>query len=254
MAKRIFLFCWIIFLGVSFADERGDERKELQRLFITERASSQQDKGEWQFNADFEYRHDSEMEQYMIPIGLEYGILDWLELEAGIPYVWQEGEDEDSSGIGDLGAGLTFLLVRGNKKEIPHIAAGIEIGLPTASEEEQYSYEGFINMTKYFPSFIIDLNISYSQSRNGEIEDEIEFNLGSDFLAGKTGWHLVTEFNGETNLSEDVNEFYLTPGIKYVTKGGLELGLGAPIGLVSEADDYRIIASLTYEWGGENED
>lgn len=265
MIKRILLVFWIVFWGVSFADELEIERKELQGLFITERASSQQEKGEWQFRGDFEYRRDNEIElkQYRVPIELEYGIVDWLELDLAIPYVWQEEEGEDTDSIGNLNAGVTFLVVRGNE-EIPYVSVGFEVAFPTvqedqdiADEEEQYTYEGFINITKSFEYLVIDLNFAYSQSRNGEVEEELEYNIGVDFLIDRIlgkdhliGWHWITEFNGESNLSEDVNAFYLTPGIKYVTKAGLELGLGAPIGLVDEADDYRIIGSLTYEWGG----
>lgn len=269
MRKKLFLLCWIIVLlcrGLIFAQELEKERKELQALFITERASSQQDKGEWQFRGDFEYRRDDaiELDQYRISGNLEYGLFDWLELEAALPYVWQELDGENTDSIGNLNTGITFLLLRGGL-EIPYIGAGLEVGFPTAEEdqeiedeEEKYTYEGFLNLTKNFEPFIIDLNLAYSQSRNGEKEEELEYNLGLDLLLDRVtrndsliGWHLIAEFNGETNLTEDINKSYITPGIKYMTSYNLELGLGAPIGLVDEADDYRIIVSGIYEWGGE---
>lgn len=268
MIKGFLALCFVassIFLEASLAQEVETGRKELQRLFITERASSQQEKGEWQFNGEFEYRRDNttDLNQYRIPIALEYGVLDWLELELMIPYVWQKQEDKNNDSIGNLKLELVFLLLKGDEK-IPYIAAGLEGGFPTAEkdenivgEEDEYAYGPFINMTKYLPYFIVDLNLSYNQSRNDEVEDEIEYNLGVDFLLDKifkkpffNGWHVITEFNGESSLGEDENIFYLTPGIKYVTKCGLEFGIGGPIGLVHEADSYRIIGSLTYEFGG----
>ena len=267
MVRRMLLVLIAVlgFTKASFAEELDTERKELQGLFITERASSQQEKGEWQFRGDFEYRHDrtTKLKQYRTPIALEYGIWDWLELDLGIPYVWQKKDSEGTDSFGNLNAGLTFLLVKGNK-EIPYIATGFEIGFPTVQEnqditgeEEKYKYEGFVNMTKYFPLFITDINFAYSQSRNGEHEEELEYNIGADFLLDKifkkgsfAGRHFTAEFNGETNLDNNVDKFYLTPGVKYVTKGGLEWGLGVPIGLVTEADEFKVISSLTFEWGG----
>ena len=256
------------FIETSFAQEA--ERKELQGLFITERASSQQEKGEWQINSDFEYRRNKtdELKQYKIPVGLEYGIFDWLEFGLKIPYVWQKNA-ESTDGFGNLKTEFGFLLLKGND-EIPYIVTGFEIGFPTvdegkdiAGEEKKYSYEGSIKITKNFSFFITDINFNYEQSKNdasvlgtSEKENELEYNIGADFLLDKIfkmnieGLHFITEFNGKTNLDNNVDKFYLTSGIKYVFTGGLELGFGIPLGLNTQSDDFRIISSLTYEWGG----
>ena len=65
--------------------------------------------------------------------------------------------------------------------------------------------------------------------------------------------HLI--FSGEFSWVSDEltrggheNQLYLTPGAIWDLPGHWELGIGVPIGLNKDSDDYQVIAALIYEF------
>ena len=88
----------------------------------------------------------------------------------------------------------------------------------------------------------------------GRAGSQISLNGGAEIGGGETEWfgNLVGfvpvrdwVLTAEINWTEE--ESYFTPGVVWHLGGEWELGAGFPIGLGDEADDWRWIATLTYE-------
>jgi len=51
----------------------------------------------------------------------------------------------------------------------------------------------------------------------------------------------------EWNLGEEDEERYLSPGLTWTSARAWQIGLGVPLGLKDEADDYRVILQIVHE-------
>ena len=61
-------------------------------------------------------------------------------------------------------------------------------------------------------------------------------------------WHLVGVLELGGTVSSDKNELLLAPGLFWDAADCLQIGLGAPIGLTSDAADYQIVGLFVFEF------
>ena len=77
----------------------------------------------------------------------------------------------------------------------------------------------------------------------------INWNTGVVVPVANT-WRVTAELNwatNEWNNSGTANVLYATPGIVWNGARSWELGVGVPVGLSTDADDYRVMALVTYQ-------
>lgn len=99
-----------------------------------------------------------------------------------------------------------------------------------------------LNIKHYFDSLIKD-TLKGQDNSSKEINTDFILNLGA-FLPTRFGT-LVSEFNftdGETR------EAYFTPGIVWSLPKNFEIGVGLPIGLNKNSDNFRVIFNFIYEF------
>jgi hypothetical protein len=84
---------------------------------------------------------------------------------------------------------------------------------------------------------------------DGPAAHEFLWNNGIVLPWGKE--RLTLELNWTTNRwnhDGDESTLYATPGYIHKVSKSLEWGIGIPVGLTEESDDYRIMGLLTWEW------
>jgi len=283
--------------SVAMVDEKDEEFEEQQFLFMMEEAYTQK-KGEWQviFTAQYmdgkksrEVEYEDEEKEDKLKIRdewrwiaeIEYGILDWLQLEVEIPlaYVDQRTikESEDSGrtisdlkkgGLSDINACLRARLLKEDVDQwwLPTVSAGFEVIFPTGNWEEglgtdRYGWEGKLAISKVIDKFVVHLNGGMGRTDNakeeGETEniDEQEFECGAalvyrptdrlDFICETLAGFEEEKTAGGKNYE---TEFYLTPGIRYKLFKDFEIGAGVPVGLTYASSDWGIMTKAQYEW------
>jgi hypothetical protein len=197
-----------------------------------------------------------------------------LSVEYGLTRAWQMGlqwesfarkTNEDgliSRGSGDLrlGTKYSFMSMRGSNF---HSAVGFELGLPAASakkgiSEGKMEYEPYVILAKDFPGLSrlqlfsqLGITFAHSITRSTASDDNqagktFEWNSGLFFPYRRA--RFTTEINWSKNTKE--NNLYLTPGIIWKLSRDMEFGLGVPLGLSRDAESFRMIAKLVYEFGG----
>ncbi len=252
---------------VEAGENERDYTQLLQDVFQTELVYPQE-AGEVQFTLSPTFREGDDRDIIEIPLGIELGITDFWQ----VSLEWQSHVNRNSregsttQGIGDLELGTQYSFMN-IADELFHAALGLEVGVPVGDIDKELS-EGFLEIS---PSLILaqDLprfhdsqiftQIGFSfvdrlKNHADPDEDEPEahdfiWNAGFFIPCGDVRW--VTEFNWRTNEwnhNGDENELYITPGVIWVLPEGWEAGLGVPVGLNDKSDNYRVIASLTYEF------
>jgi hypothetical protein len=274
---ELVLLATLLGAGAAPAQADYDWRPPLQDLFRTDLVFPQE-QGELQLGTFPTWGDGPAGSAFVLPIGVEYGITDSLQIEAewdAYIHADAEEDEESGSGQGNLQVGFMYSWIDIQDSGF-HTAAGFEYEF--ASGDPEFQEGGFReDAQELFLIFAKDLDVTsrrqlflqvgveFRKDRrpataigSGDLdldqEGESESSEGHDpnvwfaNLGGYTTWG-ATVMSLEINLSEDAEERYVTPGITYQPAEGFEIGLGVAVGVDDEADDYQVIGKLIWELG-----
>lgn len=268
MKSNVYItICTIFSFLMSFSIQSQAKIKKtynqpIQDVFITELVYPQE-KNEIQITIAPQFQKISKDQLLLTPILAEFGISNsWqLELEWNYQYNYLNSE-EPINGMGDLQIGTKYSFMNVNNSNF-HTAIGFELNLPTGNENKELG-EGIVEYEPYFimaldlpklnnAQLFSQIGISFPQVRKDNIEQEApekkEINLNIGFFVPFNQTIFTSEVNWFTTKwnGGDENHLYYTPGMVWNLQNW-ELGFGFPIGLNKQADNYKAIAMLTYEF------
>jgi hypothetical protein len=119
------------------------------------------------FSAAAELQTSSEGQEYALPLALEYGILNRLELMVEpVPIASiQPRKSKSVTGPGDTEITLTYLAV-GEQPEVPAIALAAEVKVPTARDiqigSKEFDYRVYAIASKRFGDVDLHVNVGYN--------------------------------------------------------------------------------------------
>lgn len=243
----------------SLAQTSDDE--PLQEVFQTELVYPQE-KGALQLTSSFTFSKANN--EFSNDLTLEYGLTDSWQIDLE----WQsfarkkafDGQILRGSGDLRLGTKYSFMNIHGSNF---HGAVGFELGLPAASarkgiSEGKIEYEPFVIVAKDFPrlsrlQLFSQLGLSFAHSISESMSDEDDRNEKTvEWSSGMFVPYRRARFTTEISWSKSSDEghLYLTPGLVWKLPRNLEVGAGVPIGLTRDADPFRMIVHVVYEFGG----
>jgi len=225
------------------AEERkpGDLVLELfagEKLYI-------QEKGEWYLIVTPSFTQGHDEKEFELEAEVIYGLTDELQLSAEIPCaIVNPDNGSQHQGIGDvtLAANYNFLQAR-------DFALGVRAAflIPTGDEDRDLGAGQFI----WSPSLLGAVRVGQGEIY-GAVGGEFGDNHDDAFtytLAGAYPWQSlvgVFEVTGANGSGADV--LYLTPGVYWNVREGIQVGVGVPIGVTDDSDDYRGIGKLVFEF------
>lgn len=259
--------CATVFFALqTVALAQTPNEQPLQELFQTETVYPQE-KGETQLTFVSKFSRNREHRLFEMPLGIEYGLTDkW---QVGLEWAVTSRlttDDTKTRGPGDLRVGTKYSWMNIRHSNF-HAAAGFELGLPTGNVEKgigegEVEYEPYVIVAKDFPKLsqlqiFSQLGVAIGQTvktPDGEEDEEsisktIEWNNG--FFVSYRRARFTTEVNWSKSGTE--NSVYLTPGTVWKLPRNVEFGFGVPVGLTRDADRFRAIVKLIYEFGGAKE-
>ena len=212
-------------------------------LFVADKIYVQ-DKGEWYFVLEAVYAKASDEKEYELAFEAIYGLTDNIQLSAEIPWVFIDPDDGDNeNGVGDL-----TLAINWNFIQEQDYAVGVSgtVALPTGDEDDGVGSGQF----RYAPALLGALRagpVELYGSIGGEFGDNHDdiFTYSITAAYPIDDWIPLIELTGESNRDADV--LYATPGIYWMGVEGLEFGLGVPIGLTDDSDDYAVVFKFVFE-------
>ena len=238
---------FLVALGVAmtlFGTQVYGGEQPVEEVFQSELVYPQE-KGELQFTLVPQVRKGGDRTRWIGELVLEYGLTDALQVELEWP-AFQRVDPEDgesTAGTGDLELGLKYSWM--NMAETGfHSAVGVGLGLPTGDQERglgegKTGVEPFVALA-WDPARLEDFQIFLHTGL--EIEKEGKEGFVNAGLFARAGAWVVT---AELNWAEE--ESYFTPGLVAHPRDGWEIGLGVPIGLNDESDDFRVLFMVTWE-------
>lgn len=204
-----------------------------------------QETDELQLTLRPEYSYNESDEHWLLSVGAEYGITDALQIEVEwTAYVRDEPDMESSAdGVGDLSLGLQYSWLNIGNKPL-HAAIALEVVLDAGDDDLESNEEGTVwepsLVVAFRPEFLMGIEafVEIGSAISSE-ESETFFNIGG--YRAFDNQLLSLEYNYEDKAR------YLTPGISRRWQNGWEAGMGIPVGLNDDADDFRVIFLLIYE-------
>ncbi len=175
-------------------------------------------------------------------LGLEYGVGDALQLSIELPYAFVRSGEGNLRGIGDVRMGVLATVV---ETESSIFSAALEVGLPSGDEsdelgEGQLEWEPSLRYASAFGEGQLHLGLA------GEFSDGASgLATSAAFVRPVGAFAAVLEFSGSIGNGEKTAFF--SPGLVFEGPGGIEAGLGLPLGLTAESADWGISAWLVIE-------
>jgi hypothetical protein len=262
--KKMLLIAVLLALTAGFESDamaQNETEQPLQEVFQTELVYPQE-KGALQFSSTSTF--GSVNKKFSNDLNVEYGLTHaWQISVEWETFARKTNEDGFiSRGSGDLriGTKYSFMNIRGSNF---HSAVGFELGIPAARarkgiSESQIEYEPYVIAARDFPRLSrlqlfsqLGLSSSHSVVTSAGADDNqdgktIEWNNGMFVPYQRV--RFTTEINWIKSTHE--NSLYLTPGMVWKLPREMEFGIGVPLGLTRDADNWRMIVKLVYEFGG----
>lgn len=206
-----------------------------------------QEQNELQATFSPRFHKGQEENLWILPLSIEYGVTDAFQVEVGWEVYKHRNPDDEASeqGIGDVEVEAMYSWM--SISDLPvHAALAMGVLIPSGDEDKGLG-EG---STVYEPVAILAADLDVL---NG---GQIFLNLGAEIdRDGSEKFVNVGAFMAvhnwvpslEWNRSEEQEDRYLTPGLTWTSGSAWNIGLGVPVGLEDEADDYRVILQIVYE-------
>jgi hypothetical protein len=217
-----------------------------------------QGKGKIQIELNSEYGVEKENgakeKTIQIASTFTYGLIDNLDLIAGIPYLFNnteaDGETTKEKGISDVSFETKWRFY-----EISDFSFAVKPGIsfPTGDDKKglgsgKVGYSGLLISTINLEPFVFHINLGYTRNENKFEEEKNLWNVSAacEYLIIKN-LRLVANIGMEKNTEPDSsdNPAFILGGIIYTVKDNIDLDAGFKYGLNKPETDYSILAGIT---------
>ena len=235
---------FMLFLPKPGISQKVESLEELvQELFIAQTVYAQH-KNEVQFTIKPAFWKIQGSRIMNIPLQLEYGFTDRLQVELGFPFgLSHSAIGESSSVMGNTEVGFLYNFLKGNKPFALSLA--MEFGLPTEKRVKDIENAG----VTCGPSLIVATQIGRSQvhiSFGAEISRSVSsFNYNLAGVYPLQDWLATLELNGEI---DDQKIIYITPGLVWKGLDDFEFGVGIPKSITNNSVSMGVIVMITHEF------
>ena len=235
----LFTTAWLTASTAALSDTQNVNELFLSNVVYTQEAD------ELQLAMRPVYLNNPDGDYWLLQVEAEYGITDALQVEFEfVTYKRDEPDMEPAAdGIGNFSIGLQHSWLNLGNKPL-HLSIGLEVEFDIGdddleSNEDGIALEPFLVVASS-PEFLMGIE-AFVEIGGGISSEESEtyFNIGG---YREWGYQLLSlEFNYVENVR------YLTPGISRRWQNGWEAGIGIPVGLNDDSDNFGMIVLIIYE-------
>jgi Putative MetA-pathway of phenol degradation len=229
--------------GITSAQNTGQLSESIQEFFKGETVYAQ-NKNEIQITTKPSYWKKADIDLIDIPLQIEYGFTDRLQIELCLPYDYIRFKgDEKTNGLGNVEIGLLYNLLNRNKPFALSLALGM--GLPTAQKAKNPEEV----QTEWEPSLIIARQAGKAQfhaSLGAEItETEFTFNYHFGAIMALGDWRTTLELSEK---KDNEGQLYITPGIIWKRVEDFEFGVGISKSITGQPRQLGFMVMITHEF------
>ena len=239
----------VLLLWASGAGAQVAEPEEpIQELFTGETVFVQ-DRGEVQFTTVLDGRKNGDEKSWTAAQEVQYGVTDWFELDAALPFVsGLESTALSHAGLGDIELGFLAGLARHIRTG--SFSVGARVRLPTGDADKGHGEgetvpETVVIFGKAFGKAQLHASAEVGFANKGTPK---EWTYGAGVVVPTRRWRETLELDARHEGDED--RLLLTPGLYFKPRKAFEIGVGVPIGLTQRSSDVGAVIVATLERGG----
>ncbi|WP_437274900.1 hypothetical protein WME90_27020 [Sorangium sp. So ce375] len=229
--------------------EAADEpaKPPVEELFLGE-AAFPQEALELQITSAPTWEHDGRRVGFSVPLLLELGITDRLQLGGELPLELARGDSGVVAGLGAVEVEALYNVVNDRWLGLV-VSAGLGAELPAGSRElgaPGYALEPFVSLDKAIGGVHVGISASAEIRLPAARRDETELSPGAALGVILPLGDVVPTVELAAEL-EDTLSLLLAPGVLWHPASGLELGAALEIGLAGETPDAGLMLLVTTE-------
>jgi len=251
------LFCGFIATATALSVAKGAqaaesedkiESKFIEPIITEETMPNEPKELTVRFGTDYGQR-GSEASAELPYLQCFYGIVERLGATLDLSMAYHKDGAGASYGLGDISASLKYLLIP-QSRSIPAVVLRLEAGFPTGNEHlglgtGAYEVTPFAAFLKDFGGFVLQGNFGWSKQVTGQQTDIWGYNWALAVPLYERKLYGLAEINGDWGSP---NHTALSPGIKYLLSDRFSVGVGAPIGLNSSTEAWRIVTQFQFDF------
>lgn len=243
----------LFFLLPSITNSASAERPFL----LTERAIPLE-RGNYRLETGLVFnRFSSNTRDANLSIDLRYGLIQNLELDLLVPYLFREEEGEHENQIGDILLRAKVRFIKGREANPLSISGQLFIKLPSAGRDRFFGTTGEPDLgvvaiaSKEFTPVTAHINFGYIFVGNpplGDEPDQIRYALGLELQPIDESLALIGEIAGSTEIGNSASKgiLNLLGGINYKIDRTAGIDSSVGFGLTEDSPDYLIHLGFTY--------
>lgn len=242
----------LLFLS-SVSDKAFAERPFL----LTERAIPLE-RGNYQLETGLVLnRFSSDTRDANLLVDIRYGLIQNLELDILLPYLFREEGGEHENQIGDLLLRAKVRFLKGREANPLSIAGQLFIKVPSAGRDRFFGTTGEPDLgivaiaSKEFTPVTAHINFGYIFIGNpplGDLPDQILYALGLELQTIEEPLSLIGEISGSTEIGNSASKGILTllGGVNYKFERAVSADASVGFGLTDDSPDYLVQFGFTY--------
>jgi len=190
-------------------------------------------------------------------IDLRYGLIQNLEVDLLLPYLFREEDGEHENQIGDLLLRAKVRFLKGREANPLSISGQLFIKLPTAGRDRFFGTTGEPDIgllaiaSKEFTPVTAHINFGYIFIGNPplrDLPDQILYALGWELQTNADPLTLVGEISGSTEIGNSASRgiLNLLGGMNYKLQERVTADASVGFGLTDDSPDYLFNIGFTY--------
>jgi hypothetical protein len=202
-------------------------------------------------------RFSSDTRDANLLVDVRYGLIQNLELDILLPYLFREEDGEHENQIGDLSLRAKVRFLKGREANPLSISGQLFIKFPSAGRDRFFGTTGEPDLglvaiaSKEFTPVTAHINFGYIFIGNPplmDLPDQIRYALGLELQTIEESLALIGEISGGTEIGNSASKGILTllGGIhyKFDQTAGVDASVG--FGLTDDSPDYLVHFGFTY--------
>lgn len=192
-----------------------------------------------------------------LAIDIRYGLIQNLELDLLVPYLFREEDGEHESQIGDTLLRAKVRFIKGREANPLSISGQLILKLPTAGRDDFFGTSGepdlgFVAIaSKEFTPVTAHINFGYIFIGNtpfGDEPDQIRYALGLELQTIEEPVVLIGEISGSAEIGNSASKGIITllGGINYKVSRIASVDGSVGFGLTQDSPDYLVNVGFTY--------
>lgn len=202
-------------------------------------------------------RFSSDTRDANLLIDVRYGLIQNLELDLLLPYLFREADGEHENQIGDVLLRAKVRFLKGREANPLSISGQLFIRMPSAGHDRFLGTTGEPDLgvvaiaSKEFTPVTAHINFGYIFIGNpplGDLPDQILYALGLELQTIEEPLSLIGEISGSTEIGSSASRGILTliGGINYKFEKTVSADASVGFGLTDDSPDYLVNFGFTY--------